>query len=90
MISTIIAMILSGVTVFLLIGKALTEYQVNDLNRIKIIQREVYFEIAVTLCFFLLLPPAISAVVLHYITIKFMFLSTINYETLLSTDINEP
>ena len=89
MILTILGMMVSAFSIFNLIGKVLTEYEPNDLNRIKTIRSDVYIDIVIAFSVFYFFP-SISSTVFHFLTIKFIFLSLINYDALLRTEVSEP
>lgn len=82
-------MVVSAFSIFTLLGRVLTEYKPHDLNRIKIIQSDVYVDIAIAFSIFIFFP-SISSTVFHFFTIKFIFMSLINYEALLRTEVSEP
>lgn len=89
MLLTIIGIVMSAFSIFILIGRVLTEYEPNDLNRIKTILSDVYLDIAITFSIFIFFP-SISSMVFHLFTVKFILLSFINYEALLRTKVSEP
>lgn len=89
MLVTIVGMVVSAFSIFILLGRVLTEYKPNDLNRIKTIQSDVYIDIAIAISIFIFFP-SISSIVFHFLTIKFIFLSMVNYDTVLRAEVTGP
>lgn len=87
LVTSLMIIVTGGLSVFFLIGKALTEYRPNDLGRIKEVQRNVYIDIgiaaAVTSIFGF---STITLTVYQYLTFKFLLLSLLNYERMLEVN----
>jgi len=87
MLTTLVILVTGGLSVFFLIGKALTEYRPNDLERIKIVERNVYIDIGIAAaCTAFFGSNTITLTVYEYLTFKFLCLSLLNYEKMLEVD----
>lgn len=87
MLTSLVILITGGLSVFFLIGRALTEYRPNDLERIRLVERNVYIDIAIAAgCTAFFGFNTITLTVYQYLTFKFLCLSLLNYERMLEVN----
>lgn len=87
LLTSLVIIITGSLSVFFLVGKALTEYGPNDPGRIKEVQRNVYFDIgiaaAITIVFGF---STVTLTLYQYLTFKFLLLSLLNYDRMLEVN----